>query len=206
MNNKEFAKNYLFETQNIINSLNIKEINKAIDLLLLVRKKRGRIFVMGVGGSASNASHFVNDLRKIGDFEAYSPTDNVSELTARTNDEGWETIFINWLKVSKLRINDILIILSVGGGDKKNNVSTNIIKALEYAKSKNIKSISITGRKTGYAFKNSTCPILIDANNPQRLTPHAEELQSVIWHLIVSHPNISINKTKWESIKNRGKK
>ena len=196
-----FIKTYLNESKEIVDLLDFDKIDKAIKLLQLTKKNKGRVFILGVGGSAANASHFVNDLRKIGNFEAYSPSDNISELTARTNDEGWETIFEEWLKVSNLNQKDLVIILSVGGGDNKKKISVNILKALKYASIKKSKSISITGNRNGYSYKNSSCSILINVKNKARLTPHAEEFQSIIWHLIVSHPKIAINKTKWESVK-----
>ena len=152
---------------------------------------------MGVGGSAANASHAVNDLRKICNIDAYTPTDNVAELTARTNDEGWDSVFVEWLKTFRLNSKDKLLIFSVGGGNLKKNVSTNIIKAIKYAKTRKTKVLSIVGKKDGYSYKNSDVCVLIPVNDKNKVTPISEAFQSVIWHLLVSHPILQKNKTKW---------
>lgn len=153
-----------------------------------------------MGGSAANCSHAVNDFRKIVQIEAYTPIDNVSELTARANDEGWNYIFSEWLKISKINSNDLLFIFSVGGGNKKKNISTNLIFAIDYAKKQKAKIVSILGRNDGYAAKESNIALVIPTVNPKKITPHSEAFQSVIWHLLVSHPDLKFNETKWESI------
>ncbi len=196
-----FISSYINESKNILNKINKKEIQKIIDILVEVRKKNGRIFFIGVGGSAANTSHAVNDFRKILALEAYSPTDNVSEMTANTNDEGWDTIFINYLKISKLKKKDLIFVFSVGGGNLEKNVSPNIVKAIDYAKKKKVKIVGIIGKDGGYTKKNSNACVLIPVVNKQHITPHSEGMQAVIWHMIVSHPRLKINKTKWESLK-----
>jgi D-sedoheptulose 7-phosphate isomerase len=162
-----------------------------------VRKNGGRLFFLGVGGSAGNASHAVNDFRKLAGFESYSPTDNVSELTARTNDEGWNTVFSGWLKVSKLDSKDCLFVLSVGGGDKGKQVSVNLCEAIDYAQDVGARVISIVGKRQGYAASASTVCLIIPEVNSKHVTPHSESFQTVIWHLLVSHPDLQINGTKW---------
>ena len=164
------------------------------------KKKQGRIFFLGVGGSAGNASHAVNDFRKIIGIEAYAPTDNVSELTARTNDEGWSEVFIDWLKISKLGSKDIIFIFSVGGGNLKNNISVNLIKAIKLAKKRKSVVLSIVGKPNGYAAKNSDISVVVPVKNRNLLTPFSEAYQAVIWHLLVSHPDLKKTETKWESI------
>jgi D-sedoheptulose 7-phosphate isomerase len=161
----------------------------------------GRIFFLGVGGSAANASHAVNDFRKIAGFEAYAPTDNVSELTARTNDDGWKSVFEGWLKVSRLNSKDVLFIFSVGGGDLERNVSPNLVLALQYAKSVGAKIVGVVGRDGGYTSKVADACVIIPTVNPTHITPHTEAFHAVVWHLIVSHPDLKANQTKWESMK-----
>ena len=180
-----------------IQSVDVIAIEKTVLLLKNLRKKSGRLFIIGVGGSAANASHAVNDFRKICNIESYCPSDNVSELTARTNDDGFEHVFKSWLQVSKMNKKDLLIIFSVGGGNLKKKVSVNIINALRYANQKNTKSISFIGRKDGYAYKNATVPVLFKVNNKDLLTPVCEAMQVMMWHAIVSDPKIKQNKTKW---------
>jgi len=178
-------------------SLDLDLIEKSVLLLKELRKARGRLFLIGVGGSAGNASHAVNDFRKLCNIDAYTPVDNVSEITARTNDEGFENIFDSYLKLCKLNRNDILMIFSVGGGNQKKKVSVNIIKAIKFAKIKKSKIISIVGKPDGYAYKNSDIKILIKVKDKKLVTPVSETFQVLIWHLFVSHPKLQINKTKW---------
>ena len=180
-----------------ISKLDKKKIDKLINSIKLIKKNNGRIFFIGVGGSAGNASHAVNDFRKLCNIECYAPTDNVSELTARTNDEGFDTIFSGYLKNSKLSKKDAIFIFSVGGGNKRYNVSTNLIEAILIAKKKNAKIFSIVGRKDGYSYKNSDISILINVNDKKLLTPISESMQVVVWHLLVSDKRLQSNKTKW---------
>jgi D-sedoheptulose 7-phosphate isomerase len=192
-----FIKQYLIEVKNIIDELDLIEISKIVKHINIVKKKGGRIFFIGVGGSAANSSHAVNDFRKLAGIECYSPVDNVSELTARTNDEGWSTIFKSWLIVSKLNKNDLIFVFSVGGGDVKRNVSTNIIEALKFAKLKKAKICGIVGKNGGYTSKIADACLRIPVENMKNLTPHSEAFQAIIWHLLVSHPDIKEYKTKW---------
>jgi D-sedoheptulose 7-phosphate isomerase len=196
----EFIVNHLKEIISITKKIDKKSIHKIVKIISLTKKKKGRIFFLGLGGSAANCSHAVNDFRKIVQIEAYTPIDNVSELTARANDEGWNYIFSEWLKISKLNSNDLLFIFSVGGGNKKKNISTNLIFAIDYAKKQKAKIVSILGRNDGYAAKESNIALIIPSVNPKKITPHSEAFQSVIWHLLVSHPDLKFNETKWESI------
>tara|TARA_B110000977_G_C11050463_1_gene482103 strand:- start:201 stop:785 length:585 start_codon:yes stop_codon:yes gene_type:complete len=192
-----FIKDYLKETKVIIDQLNLQDISKIVECIFAVRKKKGRIFFIGVGGSAANASHAVNDFRKLAGIECYAPTDNVSELSARTNDEGWPTVFESWLKISKLSKKDLLFIFSVGGGNLKKNISPNIVKAIQYAKLKKTTVCGIVGKHGGYTKKFANACLCIPAKNPLHLTPHSESFQAIIWHLLVSHPKIKKFKTKW---------
>lgn len=196
----QFTKSFLTEAITIIEQLDTAQIEKAVDLLAHIKQTEGRLFILGVGGSAANASHAVNDFRKIVGIEAYAPTDNVSELTARTNDEGWGSTFSKWLAVSRLNANDMLLILSVGGGNLEKNVSPNLVAALEYAQIIGAKVIGIVGRDGGYTAKVADAAIIIPTPNPENTTPHAEAFQAVIWHLIVSHPKLKAVQTKWESV------
>jgi D-sedoheptulose 7-phosphate isomerase len=193
----KFINNYLSELKLTVDNLDIKIILKIINLIKIVQKKKSRIFFIGVGGSASNCSHAVNDFRKLAGIECYTPTDNVSELTARTNDEGWATVFESWLKISKLNKNDLVFVMSVGGGDATRNVSVNIINALNFAKKKKAKICSITGTHGGYAGKISNVCLKVPVINRKNLTPHSESFQAIVWHLIVSYPEIQKFKTKW---------
>ena len=193
----KFIKNYLEETKLIIDQLNFKDINNIIECVINVRKKKGRIFFIGVGGSAANASHAVNDFRKLAGIECYAPTDNVSELSARTNDEGWHTVFESWLSTSRLNKKDLLFVFSVGGGDLKKNISPNIVRALRYAKLKQAKICGIVGKNGGYTKKLADACLCIPVQNIKNLTPHSEAFQAIIWHLIISHPKIKKFKTKW---------
>ena len=196
----EFIKQFLQESTEIINKLDISQIEMAVKLLSMLRSQNGRLFILGVGGSAANASHAVNDFRKIAGIEAYAPTDNVSELTARMNDEGWASVFVKWLEVSKLKDNDTLLILSVGGGDLKKNVSPNLVEALQYAKKVGSNIIGIVGRDGGYTKQVADLCILIPTCSTENITPHAEAFQSIIWHLLVSHPKLKQVPTKWETV------
>lgn len=188
---------HLEETIAIAKLIDHDVVEKIVEELVLLKENNGRLFILGVGGSAANASHAVNDFRKLAGIEAYAPTDNVAELTARANDEGWNTIFSGWLLTSKLSNNDYLLILSVGGGDKEKNVSVNLIEAIDLAKKLDAKVIGIVGRNGGYTYKNAQVCLLIPTVNASTITPHSESFQSVIWHLLVSHPKLKCNPTKW---------
>lgn len=196
-----FARQFLDEVAQVAAALSIDQIEKAATLLAETRAGGGRLFILGVGGSAGNASHAVNDFRKITGIEAYAPTDNVSELTARANDEGWPSIFEAWLKVSRLNAKDTLLIFSVGGGNLEKNVSPNLVTALHYAKQIGSKVIGIVGRDGGYTAKVADACILVPVVNPDHITPHSEAFQAVVWHLLVSHPILKQAQTKWESVK-----
>ena len=192
-----FINDHLEETADIANKIDRSQVQEVINCIKKIKDKNGRIFFLGAGGSAGNASHAVNDFRKLCNIESYAPTDNVSELSARVNDEGWETVFSEWLKVSKLRENDLLFIFSVGGGNKEKSVSVNLIHAIDYAKNIGSKVVGIVGRDGGYTYKNSNACVLIPNINNKSVTPHAEAFQAVVWHLIISHPDIKVNQTKW---------
>jgi D-sedoheptulose 7-phosphate isomerase len=196
-----FTKQFLAEVQQVTAQLNESAIEKCADELAAIRERGGRLFILGVGGSAGNASHAVNDFRKICGFEAYAPTDNVSELTARTNDEGWPTIFAAWLKGSRLHAKDGLLIFSVGGGNIEKNVSPNLVNAIQLAKKVGASVIGIVGRDGGYTAKEATACVIVPTVNPEHITPHSEAFQGVIWHLFVSHPKLKVAQTKWESTK-----
>ena len=196
----QFIEQFLTEATTIIKLLDRSQIEKTINLFEQTRTNEGRLFILGVGGSAANASHAVNDFRKIVGIEAYAPTDNVSELTARTNDEGWSTIFVKWLEVSRLKANDMLLILSVGGGNLEKNVSPNLVSALQYAKKIGCAIAGIVGRDGGYTQTVADACILVPVVNSINTTPHTEALQAVIWHLLVSHPKLKATQTKWESM------
>src|SRR5271169_6790570 len=199
-----FAQEFLAEAKAVIDRLDAASIENAATLLALTRTSGGRLFILGVGGSAANASHAVNDFRKIAGIEAYAPTDNVSELTARVNDEGWETVFEAWLSVSRLRANDLVLVLSVGGGDLEKNVSPNLVAALQYAKTVDAKILGIVGRDGGHTPKVADVCIIIPTINPAHITPHTEAFQAVVWHLLVSHPAVKQQQTKWVSTTPRG--
>ena len=195
-----FSRNHLNECVKIIELLDDSIIEKMADVIDEVRTNGGRLFFLGVGGSAGNASHCVNDFRKIVGIESYAPTDNVSELTARTNDEGWDTIFAEWLKLSKLNSKDAIFILSVGGGNIEKNVSPNLVKALMLAKEVNAKILGIVGRDGGYTAKVADVAVIIPVVNNDAITPHSEAFQAVVWHLLVSLPKLKAKQTKWESV------
>jgi len=194
-----FTEQYLAETQKVVASLDAASIENVVIELARVRERGGRLFILGVGGSAANASHAVNDFRKICGFEAYAPTDNVSELTARTNDEGWATVFAEWLKGSRVDGKDGLLIFSVGGGNLEKNVSPNLVSAIQLAKQAGAAVLGIVGRDGGYTAKEATACVIVPTVNADHVTPHSEAFQAVVWHLFVSHPKLKVNKTKWES-------
>jgi D-sedoheptulose 7-phosphate isomerase len=196
-----YTEQHLQEAAAIIGELDVESIEKTARLLSDLRARRGRLFLLGVGGSAANCSHAVNDFRKICGIEAYAPTDNVSELTARTNDEGWASVFIEWLKVSRLASNDLLFVFSVGGGNREKNVSPNLVAALDYGREVGATICGIVGRDGGHTANVADACIIIPTVNPQTVTPHAEAFQAVVWHLLVSHPLVKVAETKWESTK-----
>ena len=197
----EFIKQYFKDVISISSKINKSEIEEMISLLEKVHKKSGRIFFVGVGGGAGNASHAVNDFRKIAGIEAYTPTDNVSELTARVNDDGWDTSYVNWLKGSNLKSNDMIFVFSVGGGNLEKNISANIVRSLQYAKEVGAKICGIVGRDGGYTAKVADACVIIPPINSLTITPHTESFQAVIWHLLVSHPRLQKFNMKWESSK-----
>jgi len=195
-----FARMHLDEAKRIIDALDVGVIDRMADELAALRAQGGRLFFLGVGGSAGNCSHAVNDFRKIVGIEAYAPTDNVSELTARTNDEGWETVFVEWLKVSRLKAEDALFVFSVGGGNLEKNVSPNLVRALQYAKTIGAKVFGVVGRDGGYTAEVGDAVCIVPTVNPEAVTPHSEAFQAVIWHLLVSHPALKAKQTKWEGV------
>ena len=194
-----YTQQHLDEASRIIGGLDVSAIERLANLLADVRSDGGRLFFLGVGGSAANCSHAVNDFRKIAGIEAYAPTDNVSELTARTNDDGWETVFVEWLKTSRLQARDMLFVLSVGGGNVEKNISPNLVQALQYAKEIGSKIAGVVGRDGGYTAQVAEACVIIPTVNPDTITPHAEAFQAVVWHLLVSHPILKAAQTKWES-------
>lgn len=200
MINKGFTEQYLDEVREIAGSFDSDSIEKAVEILAKTRQNGGRLFILGVGGSAGNASHAVNDFRKLAAIEAYAPTDNVSELTARTNDEGWSNVFEPWLKTSHLNSNDTILVLSVGGGDEAKQISVNLVLALKYAKSVGAKVLGIVGRDNGYTAQIADACIIVPKVNAEHVTPHSEAFQAVIWHLLVFHPKLKAAPSKWESV------
>lgn len=194
-----YAQQHMREAVEIINRIDVGAVEKMADLLAEVKRQDGRVFFLGVGGSAGNCSHAVNDFRKIVGIESYAPTDNVSELTARTNDEGWATIFVEWLKTSRLRKEDCVFIFSVGGGNLEKNISPNLVEALKHAKTVGAKVTGVVGRDGGYTAQVADACCIIPTVNVDTITPHSEAFQAVIWHLLVSHPKLKVNPTKWES-------
>jgi D-sedoheptulose 7-phosphate isomerase len=194
-----YALQHLKEASEIIEKIDAAAIEKMADLLATVKAEGGRIFFLGVGGSAGNCSHAVNDFRKIVGIECYAPTDNVSELTARTNDDGWPSVFAEWLKVSKLIAKDTLFIFSVGGGNLEKNISPNLVEAIKLAKTVGAKVTGVVGRDGGYTAQAADACVIIPTVNPDTITPHSEAFQAVVWHLLVSHPKLKVNQTKWES-------
>ena len=197
----DYIKKYFIEASKINELIDKDQINKIIKELKKIKKNGGRLFFLGVGGSAANASHAVNDFRKICGFEAYTPLDNISELSARVNDEGWSSVFINWLKGSRLCDKDAVFVFSVGGGDKEKNISINLVEALKYAKEIGAKIFGIVGRNGGYTAKVADACVIIPPVNSDTVTPHTESFQAVVWHLIVSHPDMKKYEMKWESTK-----
>lgn len=195
-----FTEQFLAETSEIIRRVDIGAVEAVASLLAACRASGGRLFILGVGGGAANASHAVNDFRKICGLEAYAPTDNVSELTARTNDEGWAGVFEGWLRVSRLRAPDMLLIFSVGGGDLERQVSPNLVTAIRYAKSVGARVAGIVGRDGGFTRLAADACILVPVVNPLHITPHTEAFQAVLWHLLVTHPALKTAETKWESV------
>lgn len=195
-----FSQQFLDEVSAIVKKIDTQAVDRLVALLVETRASGGRLFILGVGGSAGNASHAVNDFRKITGMEAYAPTDNVSELTARTNDEGWSTVFERWLRVSRLHANDMLLIFSVGGGNLEKQVSPNLVEALKYARTVGAKIGGIVGRDGGYTAQVADACVLIPVVNAAHITPHSEAFQAVVWHLLVSHPDLKQEQTKWESV------
>lgn len=194
-----YAQQHLNEAIDILKRIDVGAIEKMADLLAGIKQNGGRIFFLGVGGSAGNCSHAVNDFRKIVGIESYAPTDNVSELTARTNDEGWATIFVEWLKTSKLSAKDAVFVFSVGGGNLEKNISPNLVEALKLAKSVGAKVTGVVGRDGGYTGQVADACVIVPTVNAETITPHSEAFQAVVWHLLVSHPKLKANQTKWES-------
>jgi D-sedoheptulose 7-phosphate isomerase len=194
-----YSEQHLREAAQILSQLNPALCEKAVELLVAVRERGGRLFILGVGGSAANASHAVNDFRKIAGLECYAPTDNVSELTARINDDGWSSTFVEWLKGSRLSNRDALFVLSVGGGNLEKNISPNVVAALQLAKERGAAILGIVGRDGGYTAKVADVTICIPTVNPASVTPHSEAFQAVVWHLLVSHPSLKVAQMKWES-------
>jgi len=197
----DYIKNYFAEVSKIAELIDKDQINKLIGELKKIKKNGGRLFFLGVGGGAANASHAVNDFRKICGFEAYTPLDNISELSARVNDEGWESIFVNWLRGSRLCEKDGVFVFSVGGGNKEKNISSNLVEALKYAKEARAKIFGIVGRDGGYTAKVANACLIIPPINSETVTPHTESFQAVVWHLIISHPEMKVSEMKWESVK-----
>jgi D-sedoheptulose 7-phosphate isomerase len=197
----DYIKHYLAEVKKVVDSIHQKDIQRIVEHLIDLRAGGGRVFFLGVGGGAANASHTVNDFRKICGIEAYTPIDNVSELTARTNDSGWESVFVDWLMGSKLNSNDAVFVLSVGGGNSEKNISVNLIRALDYAKEVGAKIFGIVGRDGGYTLKVADACVVVPIVNSNTITAHTESFQSVLLHLIVSHPGLKVSEMKWESLK-----
>lgn len=196
-----YASDYLAEASQILAVLDVSTVERLLHLLIDLREQGGRLFFLGVGGGAGHASHAVNDFRKIAGIEAYAPTDNVSELTARVNDDGWGTVFVNWLKVARLKSEDMLFVFSVGGGDLERNISPNLVQALQYAKEVGARICGVVGRDGGYTARVADACVIVPTVNPENVTAHTEAFQAVIWHLLVSHPALQATKMKWESVK-----
>jgi D-sedoheptulose 7-phosphate isomerase len=195
-----YAVQHLKETAEIVSRIDPVDCENCVAVLRAARDRGGRLFILGVGGSAANASHAVNDFRKIGGFEAYAPTDNVSELTARTNDEGWTSVFVEWLRGSRLNAKDVLLVLSVGGGNLEKNVSPNLVTALQLAKQIGASVVGLVGKDGGYTAQVADACVVVPVVNPNNITPHSEAFQAVLWHLFVSHPSLKVAQTKWESV------
>lgn len=195
-----FVEQYLSEVAHLAQQLDQMAIDRMVELLARTRAQGGRLFILGVGGSAANASHAVNDFRKLVALEAYAPTDNVSELTARTNDEGWASVFVEWLRISRLQAKDLVLVFSVGGGSIEKNISPNLVSALQYAKQVGTPIIGVVGRDGGYTAQVADACVIIPVVNPTHITPHTEAFQALVWHLLVSHPKLKTAPTKWESL------
>jgi D-sedoheptulose 7-phosphate isomerase len=195
-----YSRQHLQETAAILRALDVGAIDRMVDVLAGIKAVQGRIFFIGVGGSAANCSHAVNDFRKLAGVECYTPTDNVSELTARINDEGWESTFAEWLKISRLKASDAVFVLSVGGGSVEKNVSLNLVAAIRHAKAIGAKVVAILGRDGGFTATVADAAVIVPTVNPDTVTPHSEAFQSVIWHLLVSHPRLKMHAPKWESM------
>ena len=198
---QEYIKVYLEEASQIALKLDQSQIEKIVQILLSIKEQNGRLFFIGVGGGAGNAGHAVNDFRKIAGIESYAPTDNVSELTARINDDGWESVFSNWLKGSRLNSRDGVFVFSVGGGNAERNISANIVSALKFAKETGAFIVGVVGRDGGYTAKVANACVVVPTLNKETVTPHTEAFQAVVWHLIVSHPSLKTHEMKWESVK-----
>jgi D-sedoheptulose 7-phosphate isomerase len=196
-----YSQTYLAQARQVLDQLDCDAVEKVVQELVSVRARDGRLFILGVGGGAGHASHAVNDFRKISGIEAYTPTDNVSELTARVNDDGWDTSFVNWLKVSRLSDRDLILVFSVGGGDLEKNVSPNLVRALQHAKTIGTAICGIVGRNGGYTARVANACVVIPTVSKEMITPHTEGFQAVVWHLMVSHPALRANPTKWESMR-----
>jgi D-sedoheptulose 7-phosphate isomerase len=196
-----YSSQYVTEARQILDQLDLEPIERMARLLAETRDKAGRLFILGVGGGAGHASHAVNDFRKIANIEAYAPTDNVSELTARINDDGWSGVFENWLRVSRLRADDMILVFSVGGGNLEKNVSPNLVAALKYAKEVGARITGIVGRDGGFTAQVADACVIVPTINSENVTPHTEAFQAVVWHLLVSHPALKLAQTKWESIR-----
>ena len=194
-----YSQQHLAEAKAIIDRIDVAAIERMVETLAAVRDRGGRLFFLGVGGSAGNCSHAVNDFRKLAGFEAYAPTDNVSELTARTNDEGWDTVFLAWLKGSRLRREDAVFVFSVGGGSLEKNISPNLVRALQHAREVHAAIVGVVGRDGGYTATVADACVIVPTVNPDTVTPHSEAFQAVVWHLLVSHPRLKAAATKWES-------
>ena len=199
-----YAEQYLSEAVEIIRRIDRQAVDRLLEKLVRLRSRGGRLFILGVGGGAGHASHAVNDFRKIAGIEAYAPTDNVSELTARVNDDGWDSVFANWLRGSRLGAKDMILAFSVGGGDLEQNVSPNLVKALDYAKEVGATICGVVGRDGGYTAKVADACVIVPTVNPQTVTPHTESFQAIIWHLLISHPLLQVAPMKWESTRGEG--
>jgi D-sedoheptulose 7-phosphate isomerase len=196
-----FTIEYLTEAAQILDQLEVAAIDKILSLLVDLRERAGRLFVLGVGGGAGHASHAVNDFRKIADIEAYAPTDNVSELTARVNDDGWDTVFVSWLRGSRLSPKDMVFVFSVGGGDLERRISPNLVRALEYAREVGATICGVVGRDGGHTARVADACVIVPTVNPQTVTPHTESFQALVWHLLVAHPSLQASAMKWESVR-----
>jgi D-sedoheptulose 7-phosphate isomerase len=196
-----YTSDYLSEASQILSHLDVEAIERLVSLLVALREQGGRLFFLGIGGGAGHASHAVNDFRKIAGIEAYTPIDNVSELTARVNDEGWESVFVNWLKGSRLNGNDMIFVFSVGGGDLERNISPNLVRALQYAREVGASICGVVGRDGGYTAQVADAGVVIPTVNSETITPHTESFQALIWHLLISHPALQMSPMKWESVR-----